>query len=350
MQARGSFRWRAGYGPVLIYCCVLFASFSLALALGQVVLFVLISIVGLAGLFIAGAYWRQIRSAIGPDRDYFKGASLIVAGKPAEALELSREYRLRTPQTGLSGELAGMALDALDRREEALAEADRAVRTKKRWQGLMIRGGILLRMSLPAEALRDLEESYLLGGNLIARWQIGAAFLSLRRLDDADRILEWSKRVMKYSFVSLAAAECQRLLGNHQRAHEYYFDTEERARREIESGKPHEAILAYSLARMGRDAAAIETADEALERNPGDVLALTAHALVNVLRGEAPLALVNLRRLMLIDPQQVAGALTDPQFTHLLTEPRFRELLAWALGAQRQTRERLRERFPHLFA
>ena len=47
------------------------------------------------------------------------------------------------------------------------------------------------------------------------------------------------------------------------------------------------------------------------------------------------------RQLLAVKPAELVVALTDPQFTPLLDEKRFRELLAWALGAQRQARERV---------
>ncbi len=46
-------------------------------------------------------------------------------------------------------------------------------------------------------------------------------------------------------------------------------------------------------------------------------------------------------RLLGVHPASAVNALMDPEFTPLLTEKRFRELLAWALGAQRQARERV---------
>jgi len=48
-----------------------------------------------------------------------------------------------------------------------------------------------------------------------------------------------------------------------------------------------------------------------------------------------------LRRLLNVRPASAVEALIDPDFTPLLAEKRFRELLAWALGAQRQARERV---------
>jgi hypothetical protein len=90
-----------------------------------------------------------------------------------------------------------------------------------------------------------------------------------------------------------------------------------------------------------RDLEAIDAAAAAIERDDRDTLALCAQALANVRRRETDAAEAKLSRMQLISPLAVIGALMDPQFTPLLSEKRFRELLAWAIGAQRQARARV---------
>jgi tetratricopeptide (TPR) repeat protein len=101
-----------------------------------------------------------------------------------------------------------------------------------------------------------------------------------------------------------------------------------------------EGLLACALAQLGRWDDADRHINSTLKRNPADALALYAEALCAKEDGDYGQLEATLKKMMPLNSgSHVVDALTDAQFTPLLAEKRFPELLAWALGAQRQARE-----------
>jgi tetratricopeptide (TPR) repeat protein len=295
-------------------------------------------------IWVMSCAFTPLRTYIGPTRYYYQAARLGQKGRFQECLGLITRFIRRHPRDGDGYRLRALALYGSGRHEEALAEADRAVHWKRRWQSLMIRGQILGALGCTPEALADLEGSCRLKEHPFTRMLIGQAYVSLRQLDTAVEILKRSTKSVKYSVTFMGLGDCYRFLGRAERAEAEYYTAIEIARREALWGSSSLSVAAYCLAQLSKDGEAIDAAGIALEKNDSDALALWTKALVNVRQGETDRAEVTLKQMLLISPMPVIGALVDPQFTPLLAEKRFRELLAWALGGQRQIVERVRAR------
>ena len=286
--------------------------------------------------WVMSCYFTPLRSYVGPARYYYQAGTLGQQGRFQECLDLVTTFLRRHPRDGHAYGLKALALAGLGFYEEALADADRAVSLKRHGKTLMVRGQILSWLGCHIEALSDLEASYRLRENPWTRFLMGTQYAALRQLDTALAIFSRSTRSVKDSMTYLCLADCLRLLSRTEEAEAAYREAETKARREVKSGRPSESHLAYSLAQLSQNLEAIDAAAAAIERDDSDTMALGAQALTNVRRRETDAAEAKLRRMLLISPLAVIGALMDPQFTPLLSEKRFRELLAWALGAQRQ--------------
>jgi Flp pilus assembly protein TadD len=168
-------------------------------------------------------------------------------------------------------------------------------------------------------------------------------FINLRRLDTAISLLK--KERVNNSARSLHLAEAYRLLGRSGLARKSYRKAEKLAKLEVRVGfLTVRANHAYVLAAQGDLFDAEREVQRTLEDWPACMLAIYTQALIERRRGDNNAVERTLERMLPLSPHQVVCALTDPDFTPLLSEQRFRRLLAWALGARRANIERLRNR------
>jgi tetratricopeptide (TPR) repeat protein len=230
------------------------------------------------------------------------------------------------------------------RYDEALRETDRALALERRPETLDLRGRLLFRAGAHAEALADGEAALELNARLpAARDLVGTLLLTDRRLDRAVELMASGRLGQKTAASRFILAEAYRLRGDHDLARKCYEQAAKLAPFYVKfDPRRSEGIWACALAQLGRWKEADRRIRETLERNPSDTTALYARALRENETGEFDALEETLKEMLLASlGVEVAGALTDPQFTPLLAEKRFRELLAWALGAQRQARERV---------
>ncbi|HSP54184.1 MAG TPA: tetratricopeptide repeat protein, partial [Dehalococcoidia bacterium] len=266
-------------------------------------------------------------------------------GQYALAVEDARRFAERRPDSPWGWTVSAGALLGLGRLEEALTEADRAVALGGTDYARIVRGSALFGLGLFEEAYTDFRatspESLASSGTSYAYVLIG-----VRSLDDAVQFLTdptWSSvGVTEHALLG----EAYRLLGDPESAAEAFGEAIRLARMQAPTGDT--PWLAYCLAMMGDRDEARALAEDVLTREE-DISALRVIALLAALRKDRDEAHEALRRTVLAWPRAAVDSLTDPQFTPLMGEKRFRDLLAWAIGAQRQRRERVRERFPHLF-
>ncbi len=179
-----------------------------------------------------------------------------------------------------------------------------------------------------------------------SRQLLAIALIASRRLDAAMAVLKGERRGWKNSGYYMILGEAYRLIGRADLGHEAYRQAEKRATTEAGCGlRGSAAVAAYARAAQAKIQEADITAADALAEDPENIVALYARSLVERQRGDRDAVASTMTQLLRLCPSQVAAGLTDPDFTPLLSEKRFRELLAWALGAQRQTREQVRVRF-----
>lgn len=269
-------------------------------------------------------------------------------GRYTMAVEDARRYAERKPDSPWGWTVSAGALLGLGRTEEALAEADRAVALGGKDYARIVRGVALNALGLYGEACADLralsQESRALGGPAY-----GSALIAARRLDDAIAHLANSATSTLGLVDTVLLGETYRLLQDRENATSAYEEAVRRATVDP-PGDLYAGMLGWCLAVLGRIDEARRTAEAALARRADDSAAQSAIALVAMLQGDTDEAHDAFRRMLTTSPSAALQSLTDPLFTPLLGEERFRELLAWALGAQQQTRERVRERLPHLFS
>jgi tetratricopeptide (TPR) repeat protein len=171
----------------------------------------------------------------------------------------------------------------------------------------------------------------------------------VRRLDEAMGVLN-SIQPKDSPQRLLQVGEAQRLLGDATSAVEAYARAADRARAEMVKEPLLEGTLAYCLARLQSYEEADAAANSALSKQPANIHALAASVVIAIRRGSLDAAYDAIWKMIVVSPYAALGEFRDPDSAALLADPRLKTLFAWALGAQRQTRERLRQRFPHLFA
>lgn len=341
--------WSRDYVPQAVLASGLFLAGIAASAASQALggLFFIAGISLFAGVL---AMALGGRTRLGIRRDYWRSTYAAKSGRMQEALEHATRQTDRRPNDARGWEARALALYGSVRLEEALACADRSLEIERSWRGYMIRGLVLAALGAGNGAAADFKESLRYWRHSHVEIALARISVAERRLNEALRILaRANRRGRKWSIGLLAVADVHRLLGNTEEVQRRFRLALKRADREIAAGMPAHSVRAYCLAQLNREAEAVKAAGAALELAGRDPFALLVKMLLNVRSGEHDLAEETLRKMLFVSPSSVVGTLTDPQFTPLLTEGRFRNLLAWALGAQRDILERLRVRFPHLF-
>jgi tetratricopeptide (TPR) repeat protein len=287
----------------------------------------IISLVGLP--FLAGGA-LVVWTLLGPRRRYFSGLRRMAAGKVTEALEVFESAKQHRPLDPGPWEGAAMSLLALGRSEEAFINANRAVEIERRWQSLHMRGLTLAWAGATEEALADLEEAASLTRNPFVLASLGSALVGSRQLDLAIARLTESRRRFPWMGTSLTLGEAYRLRGMPEEAKAAYEYA-------LANRMPHPAaksIAAYALAQLGRVEEAREAATSAIAQEIGRPVALLAQAYAGICVDDLDTTERALREIMEHSAQLAVEAITDPQFTPLLTEGRFKSLLAEALLAR----------------
>ena len=210
-------------------------------------------------------------------------------------------------------------------------------------EALITKAQCLALLGAYEEALAEAQVAFAMKPDLFAASHIpGAALVELRLLDEAISLLEGERRNRRTAASLFTLAEAYRLRGSKADSIKAYEQTVKLMPLNIIFRiVPNEGLWACALVKLGNLDKAEKRATATLRADPTDLLGLHARALIEMRRGDRDQLEEYLRRLLNVRPASAVEALIDPDFTPLLAEKRFRELLAWALGAQRQARERV---------
>ena len=312
---------------------------------------------GLIGLYFVPALYALVivplcshaplRALLGgKKRDYYRGLVHLANGRHEEAVAALSRYQQKHPEDPRGWEWLVMSLLNARRYEEALEKADRALQLKRTPEGLLNRGRSLLMLGATEEGLSDIEAALELKHGLpLGQTMLAMALIRLRRLDDALRALKRERGLCKNSVHSLALGDTYRLRRRGDLAFKAYEEATKRAARELKAGfAAAEGMMAYALAEQAKLEQAEEAVRSLLSQDPSDTMALLVQALIQRQRGDYDGVETTLQRILPLDPNEVVGTLTDPNFSPLLVKERFRRLLGQALEEQERTLERVHNR------
>jgi len=281
-----------------------------------------------------------VLSHVGRRSSLYRGHRLFLQGRYSDALDSFRAYSSADPEESKGLIAQSAVLNRLRRYEEALAVAESAVVKGRSAEALSARAASLLSLGTADLALVDLEAARelnprVMGGHILA----AAALIKLRRLDEAIALLETEGFQRRTAASRLLLGEAYRLRDMAERASTAYKAAVKLA--PITAGfdmAMGHGIWACALAELEKTDDAADHAEIALDLEPSNSVALYARALVELRRENLERLYATLAELIIAHADSTLSALTDPEFTPLLAEKRFRDLLAWALGAQRQAR------------
>ncbi len=357
-QARGTLLFLAGIGfasiVALMVCATLVAEGensdnSTLVVAGYAVIFgfaavILIPGVGLPLLIGMPSIVRLFRSLAGREKDLYKGMRCALTQRLGDADTCLFRYRTRYPKDHRAPLWQAIVLLQQYRQEEALGLADEALSLQLSPEGFLTRGQALLNLGATEEALSDFRSGLALNPRMpFCRSFSGYALIDLRRLDEA--IAEFEKEKLKSSLLFMGMGAVRRFLGDRQLAAEEYKRAIRQAAADQLFGLPGSAaLIACARAELGEISEAKEAAARILEKSPSDLPSRYAVARIAMAEGDPDRIETMLREIIPVSPHQGVMALTDPEFTPLLTEERFRRLLAWALGARGQNLQRVNSR------
>lgn len=281
---------------------------------------------------------------VGRRRDYYRGLVSVIKGRREKALAALTRYQREHPEDARGWEGLALSLLAARRPEEALEKADRALQLERRAEGLLFRGLILQALGASEESLSDIEAAFKLRRNLPKAF-LAQALIPLRRLDDALRALEQERLWRKDPLYFLTLGEVHRLQRMSNLAFEAYGKAAKWAARDC-APNPSAAkqVMAYALAEQAKLEQAEKAVRSLLSQDPSDTMALLVQALIQRQRGDYAGVETTLQRILPLNPNEVVGTLTDPDFSPLLVEERFRRLLGQALEERERILERVRNR------
>jgi tetratricopeptide (TPR) repeat protein len=305
---------------------------------------VFVVILALGLLALAG---RHMRAQSESKKDYYDAILHVVRGNSADAVQAFSRHQQSHPSDPRAWEWLGFALLVSRRYEEALDAADRAIQMgSSRWS-LWIRGDALLAVGAADEALAIFDACAKKRGQPRFAQARGIALIQLRRLDDAVAVLHSEKGWRRRPYTAFALGEAYRLSGKPAPASKAYEVAALGATVEAAADpRRYGALLACTLAEVGRLKEAEEAAQSALSADPSDPSALCAQALIQNRRGDLPGLKVTFERMLAASPPSVVSTLGDPEFTPLLADERFRRLLDRAWLEQNRLLERIRQRAP----
>ncbi len=297
---------------------------------------------GIFGPFLPRILIR-LRSVAGRQKALNEGVGQYLDGDVEQAAIKFRDYGEQAPDDEAGFHWQSIALVQKGQLEAALELADKGISLKPTAFGFLQRGDLLLALGCDELALADAEEGIRLNANVLALTFVkGAAFVNLRRLDDALDVLSKEKFLKRTVWSRYALGDAHRLRSEPKKAKAAYRQATRLAPgfARLDPDRS-EGLWARALAQIGWFKHAERHIDKTLKRLPNDPHALYARAICEMAHDHRDSVAATLRHLLVVNPVVVAAGLTDPQFSQVLEEKRFRELLAWALGAQRQTRERV---------
>ena len=303
-----------------------------------------ITLLGILAAFVVPRLWGQVQTTFGRRKLLYQGVRLTMKGRYNEAIEAISSHLKQRPDDDLARLFLAGALTEADRGEEALATLDRVRSTRFDAEVHLGRGQVLAHAGASEEGRAEIEKALARKPRIMfGRGMLAPHLIDLRLLETAISLLK--KERVNNSARALHRAEAYRLLGRPDLARKNYRKAEKLAKLEVRVGfLTSRANHAYVLAAQGDLFDAEREVQRTLEDWPACRIAIYTQALIERRRGDAGGVEHTLQRMLSVSPHQVVCALTDPDFTPLLTEQRFRRLLAWALGARRANIERLRNR------
>ena len=285
----------------------------------------------------------RVMARIGPRRELYAATLASMGGKLDEAWESASLYQDRYPADSRALYLKAQIRWRQQALEDAMDLADSAVELEPTAEAYLTRSTVWLFLGDYREVLADAVAALAANPKLTAAQVLrGAALIALRRLEAALECLRGQGGGAYRSLLGMQLGEAYRLLGDREAERAAYEGVLRWAPSERRRGLFADTMEAYALAQLGRREEAEAEAKRALARNEGDSMVLHARAVMAARASDSDAAFEALRGFL---PQGASGlveALMDPLFTPLLAEGRFRELLAWATGAQRQRLERVR--------
>jgi len=285
----------------------------------------------------------RLRSIFGKRRELHRGIGRFFDRRLEEALDAFRRHHEQFPDDPEALHWQSAVLVEWNQLDAALELADEGIAMNPTASGLMQRSELLLTMACDELALADAVEASRLDPSAPALAYVkGAALISLRRPDEAIAALRAERLARRTVFSRYALGDAHRLRSELTEAEKAYRQAAKLAPAFVRLD-PHrsDGPWARALAQVGWFEHAQRHIAKALAKLPNDPSALYARAICEQAADDRDALAATMSDLLKVRPTAVAGALADPQFTPLLAEKRFRELLAWALGAQRQTRERV---------
>jgi tetratricopeptide (TPR) repeat protein len=299
-----------------------------------------ISFIGMLAFYFVGFFMMAVFTRLAGG-ELAVAAVLTTKRRYEEALGFARRYTNGHPKDPAGWTASCIALWHLGRQEDALVDADRAVKLQDSGQARMLRGILLCTTGLHEAAVVDLANAQNRKETLL---YLGHSLIVMRRLDDAIVALREAGALTDRADEFLQLGEAYRLRGNAEGASIAYAKALELAIAGRTVGETAEGIRAYCLVRLGRVEDAEQAAGAVLSDRPDNAVALHTMALVHNLRGDTDATYGLIERAVATTRDGGMWAFRDRDFTPLLSEIRFRELLAWAVGAQRQGQARIRAR------
>jgi tetratricopeptide (TPR) repeat protein len=276
-------------------------------------------------------------------RDFQEAIFQCLRGDLQQSLASLARYEARAPEDPKASAQRAFVLLLMNRLPEAADEAERSLAIATTATGLAVRGQVLLAAGESTRAYEDLKSaSDLEPRSWWIRITMAAALVEERRLETAVDVLKSANRgTFRMSTGALLLGDAHRLRGREREALKHYKEAFRLAASLANRFPVNRAELGRACVYLGRLEDAERALKSALEHANALAFALCGLALLSSTRGDDDAILRVLNALLAIRPHMVVTTLMDPLFTPLQKEKRFRELLAWALGAQRQTRERV---------
>ena len=332
---------------VLVTTLALISAGGVLRSIGTVLLPAVILGFAWAALFAGLAPTRFVRLLPGR-RGYRQALALVWADLDGEAIGPLSRYVAEHPADAEALYLLsrlfldhGRALDAFDCAEQGIALKETSVGLTWRAHALKLIGA-----TAEAEAIYAVvHDKEPLMWNLCPVY--AEALLDLRRPLAAVEVMKGERKALRTSFAALTFGRAYRMAGDEQAAARQFEEAAARSEKESKTVKSNAENGATALAYLGANRECASVLYEIEMRNG---TAVEARALVDLRHGQGDAVYTGLTGCVATEPRTVVNLLTDPLFTPLLSEPRFRQLLAWALGLQRMWRQQVRAKYPALLS
>lgn len=315
------------YGLLAVVALIVFAGLTQAHPnLWQKLVFAAVILSGPA----AAVYFFIIRPRLRYGQGYIRGQQLICKAKYAQARDVMLQNAAERPQDATAWNGAAWVHQIWWEELEALACAHRAVQLSRDADSYLMRGQALARLGASEEALADFMESDRVRPTVQTNTAIGAVLTDQRRLTPALQYLEGAAggaNVLGTAYL----ADAYRLAGHAALARQTYRDVAADGQM---CGKAGLSFSAYGHAYFGEGEKVKRIADEALTRNPHEMLAL--QGLLFAVRNDLDDAYRTAAGMALVSAGATVRALSQPEFAHFFAERRFRELFVACVRVRNQ--------------